>query len=258
MSLKFISSHYFLDIMPWVLGVTISLMVLFIFWKFWRKVSDRKVRRTGQISGMQFQDIDRMKKQGVISEEEYRSIRRAMANREVQGMAERKKLEEEQQILERAEINPDALRQLLTPEQLAQADHPQAAAQPRATHEPARVEPIARTPATSTQLSAAPTRPPGAAPAQPVARQPATPPRPPGTAKPKAQPQPQPSMNMPRVVQARQHPAQAQSQSKAQPKAKSPAQPKAKPKGELELLLEKGAISPEEYKRLKKFFVEEK
>jgi len=228
--MDFLGSYYLIDIMPWALGTTVAFILLLIFWKMWRRIVTNKVRRMGGVSGMQMQDADALKKKGLITPEEHRKIRQSMANREMEHMSAQRRDEHEREILAQAEINPDAVVGLLTPEELREGRARKAAGKSRkglVSPEP----PTAQVPARRLARLETPDR---------------THRPPPATNAP-----PEPAMNMPRVVQSRR---KAVGREQGKPAAPTEGQPPAKSPGELEVLLEKGAISPEEYKRLKEFF----
>lgn len=228
--MDFLGSTYLLDIMPWAIGVTVAFLLLFVFLKMWRRIVTKKVRRMGGVSGMQMQDADALKKKGLITPEEHRKIRQAMANREMERMSAQRRDEHERDILAQAEINPDAVVGLLTPEELQEGRARKAAAKSREVRS-APESPTTQAPARRPARSETPDR------TRPLPQAAKTP--------------PEPAMNMPRVVQSRR---KAVGPEQGKPAAPSEGQPPAKAPGELEVLLEKGAISPEEYQRLKEFF----
>ncbi|OPZ09165.1 MAG: hypothetical protein BWZ08_00640 [candidate division BRC1 bacterium ADurb.BinA292] len=104
---------YIMEMLPWALGVFVALVLLFIFWKIWRAVVSNRVRKIQTAAGMQFSDIDRMRKTGGITEEEYKRIRQAMARQTMQAMEEQRRIEAERSIFERARMNPEAAREFL-------------------------------------------------------------------------------------------------------------------------------------------------
>ena len=98
---------------PYALGVLAALILLLIFWNIWRSVVNRKVRGIGTGAGMRIQDLDGMRKKGMLTEEEFKQVRRAMANRELKSLEERQRVERERAIFQEMEINPEAARKLL-------------------------------------------------------------------------------------------------------------------------------------------------
>lgn len=187
-------------VIPWAVLGTAALIVLLVFWKIWKRMVTKKVQSIGDGSAMSMMDVDRLRKKGLVSEEEHRRIRSALASREVERTRKKQRQEQERMLLSQVEQNPLAAYQLLELDQQAPAPP---AARPR---------PVS------------PSAPPSAE--EGKARQDASP----------------PAMNMPRVVQARNE-------------ALTPQAPgvSSKPR-DIDMLLEKGAITPEEYQRLKKFF----
>jgi uncharacterized membrane protein len=184
--------------LPYVIAALVIFILLVIFLMIYKPFARNKMKHI-RPSGMTMGDIEKMRKEGLVSEEEYRKIRRKMSEREVGEVRAKANTEMQKALLDQAKVDPEAARQLWTPEELAQIEARQAAAgtKPAAPAQSSRERPTLR----------------------PV----------------------EPSMNMPRVAQERRR-AEAPNQ------AGAPSQP-----GELDLLLQKGAISPEEYERLKKF-----
>ncbi len=122
----------YMGMFPWVVGVTALLIVLFIFAKFWKAAVSHKVSNQTFL-GMTVQDIDKMRRDGVISEAEYKTIRHKAAERELESSRHKDEAERERIILAEAEIDPDAARKLLKPEQIRKSSAPApAAAQPPA------------------------------------------------------------------------------------------------------------------------------
>ena len=206
-----IDSYY--RLIPWALLGTSALIALMIFWKIWKRTVSRKVRSIEDGSAMSMMDVDTLRKRGLISEEEYRRIRSTLASREVERTQKRQRQVKEQMLLSQVEKNPLAAYQLLDLDGPAAPEPPAPQSRPAASPNPASAP----------------------SPVEPRPRPAASAP---------------PSMNMPRVVQARNEARRAQAGSTS---PNAPQEASAKPR-DLDLLLEKGAITPEEYQRLKKFF----
>lgn len=224
--------------MRWLPIATIGLVVLIALTMLLKAYFARRVKRQSGVQGMQYQDLDKMTKKGLVSPEEQSRIRQAMARQMTQRERELSEAERDRMILTEVEVNPEAAKKFLSAEQLARARKqtgqdpsfapkppeqpwPPELAEPETP--PARPEP----PPFEEGLSdAMPWEAPATGP-QEKAPPPKKPPKKPG------QPQrPEPSMNMPRVVKARQEGAG---------------------QSDLDKLLAKGAISREEYDRLSKF-----
>jgi uncharacterized membrane protein len=201
-------SQYLVEFMPYIIGSAVLIIAFIVFLNLYKPFARNKIKNI-KTSGMTFMDIEQMRKAGLLSEEEYRNVRRKVGERELADARRKATLEEQAAILERARLDPDAARELLTPAELAIAQARRAAA------EAGEAEP------------AGAARPPKLEPERPVLRP------------------PRPSMKMPRVLEERRL-AQAENQS-------APASGEARKAGELEILLKKGAISREEYDRLKKY-----
>ncbi len=266
-----------------------AMVVLYIFIKF---RASRGPANSGMPigAGLSVPEIERMKREGLINEEEFKRIKAKAAQRALEQSRRQSNPEHDREILAEVAANPDAALKLLTPEQIAEAERRrQAIASGEPVHSAAPVPPPAPPvpPAAATKnhvpeiwgdplaeieaMHPTPAAPPGApsnspgapppavhpatTPAVPPSPQPSRrtvlPPAPADTAPeritrpapgrlrippPRVTPGAPPSMNMPRVVKEREEAAAEQKQ------------------GELELLLEKGAISQEEYNRLKQFF----
>lgn len=196
------------EILIWSLfgaGIIICSIIYFIIW---RRVLPGRNTQQQSVAGMHFTDVERMRKEGLISEEEYRSIKRKVAERTLAQTKAESDVARDRMILEQAAINPDAVRELIDAKKAARKAEQEAAA-PR--QRPAATEATAGDPLAG------------------LSREPAQ-----GTA-------PQPSMNNPRVV--------AEKQRAAADRATG-----GEGNSELDLLFEKGAISREEYERLKSFF----
>jgi hypothetical protein len=185
--------------------------------------------------GMFIGDVDKMLQAGLITQDEYRAIKRKIATKALEQSRRQEASEaKDRAILEMAAADPSMLRQLLPPEALARAGRP--------------VE--------SPTLDAPP------APPDP-AHAPALPPSPPS-------PQLAPSLPSPRVASATARVAQVSPITQASPPAQAaapdvddsmagdplggvapPGPSPAPAKGELDILLEKGAITAEQYRQLK-------
>lgn len=253
------------ELLPFVVGGFVLLILWFISIKFWRAIFGRRVKSVAVEAGIQFGDIEAMRKRGLISDEEYKVIRRTMAERASERMAEEQRQSEERRIFAEAQVDPDAARKLLadapgTPKTppLAQAS-PRAQAPPRVAPTPApppQPQPVqpARPASRFSDLDLAPSAsaqaspPPAPPPAEPewptelgmmtVSGAPAAP-APDSAA-------PTPSMNNPRVVRARNEARAAEAEAQGSEAAQK--------RRDIDVLLDKGAISREEYDRLRKFF----
>lgn len=102
---------------PWVAGASAVFVILFIFAKVWKATVSHKVANQ-TFTGMTVQDIDKMRRDGIISEAEYKTIRHKAAERELESLRHKEEAERERLILSEAAINPDAARKLLKPEQI--------------------------------------------------------------------------------------------------------------------------------------------
>ena len=240
------ASDYILQLVPYIVIATIVCIVVL----FWTIARGKKIKKT-RLGELSMLTVEGMMKKGLLTKEEYERVRKRTAEREL----ERIKASggagasgAELLVMQEALANPEAVTKLLTPEEQAIFEERKRQSQAAAA---ARQGPTASQILTGTPLAsaaAAPTSvPPQAEPqwdqdfiTDPLAMPPVAP-KP--ALKPAPQP-PQPSMNMTNVVRANQEAEQA--------KAQSPAG--AETPGELELLLAKGAISQEEYARLKQFF----
>jgi hypothetical protein len=181
MDFGFAGADKIAQMLPWVFGATGLFILLFISLKVWRALFGKKVKSIGLEAGMKFQDIDTLRTKGLVSDEEYRNIRHALAKREMERTVTDREAELDRQLLQEVAVNPDAARKFL--------------------------------------VSAEATAKPGAP--------------------------PPPAMNNPRVVQAR----KAAQTLSAEGEEKSQSAPR-----DIDVLLAKGAITQEEYARLKKFF----
>jgi hypothetical protein len=104
----------------WI-GATIALFFAIIVTMIVKGYFSRRVRNTTFDSGMSFMSIDAMRKQGLISEEEYKAIRRKVADRALADATPKEQSERERQLLKLAAIDPDAVRELLPEEVRARA-----------------------------------------------------------------------------------------------------------------------------------------
>lgn len=189
-----------LNYLPYGIGLTVALVGLFILRLIFRSIINRRVRAIKDDPAMSMMDIDRMRKRGLVDETEYRAIRRALAESEIDKERRRQQAERDKLILAQVEHDPEAAKLLLSPEYQS----PPAAPPPHPVAAPA-VKGLAPRPALA--ATGAP-RSPRSAP-QPVSAVPA--------------PQAQPSAAPPRRL------------------------------SDLDVLLEKGAITLEEYDRLRAF-----
>jgi uncharacterized membrane protein len=215
------------EIFIWAVGAIFVAILLIIFTFIWRRIVAGRVRSQTTIPGMDFTDVERMRKEGLVNEEEYKTIKRKVAERTLAETRKDRQSAEDEMILRQAAVNPDAVRQFVAPE----TDEGEA--------ETARPAPATRP---------APGR---SAPPRPAQRPPAPTAETPGdplaglTSAGTPQTPPKPSMNMPRAAAEKQR-------SVGPPTPGDPATPGGK--SELDLLFEQGAISREEYERLKGFF----
>ena len=214
-------------ILPYLIAVTavIVLVILILATKGFR-------RKGGRGAELSMLTVDAMKKKGLLTKEEYEQVRKKTAERELErmrgtGAAGTKDLNVMQELV----TDPDAVRKLLTPEELAVFE----ARQRLNKAEAARQGPKASEILMGTPIQPSPVQPTPAQPAPAARREPEF------ITDPLEQRPPQPAMNMTPVVRANQEAAAAE----------AVGEPKL---GELELLLAKGAISQEEYARLKQFF----
>ncbi|MCE5228971.1 hypothetical protein LLG95_05165 [bacterium] len=109
---------YMMRLLPWAMVGTVVGVLLIIVAKIMGKSVERRSREP--FTGMTVQDIDKMRRDGVISEEEYKKIRHKAAERELESMRQQNEAEQDRLILAEVELNPDAARKLLKPEQFAQ------------------------------------------------------------------------------------------------------------------------------------------
>lgn len=203
--------------MPWIIGACVAVLAVALLWG---PIMKRNVQRQ-TFSGMTVQDIEKMRKDGLISEDEYKKIKHKTAERDLDSMRHETDAEREKQILAEAEFNPDAARKLLTPEVLAEAKQRSPIIKPAEPAPAPQPAPIAAKPAAAKPtsdvfnwgdpLSGAGEH-----------------------AQPKETPAPAVGVT---------HPAPG--------KIRIPPPQPAQPIGELEILLQKGAISREDYERLK-------
>lgn len=314
MSDLLISLHVPRDLAPgmvnlfvWALSVTLGLAGLFIV-RLYMRAKLKKEMMAREAMSMSMMDIDTMRKRGLVSEAEYKAIRHALAEREVDKERRRKQAERERAILAQVESDPDAARQLLNtppaeapahkgavangaaagrlgnlefpnqPQPQLQSQRPaapqhqqQPQARPSAKPAPARpaMDDLELEQARIFELSSADMAIPALlqhpASPQPTPQQ-SAPPRPTAQAKPAA-PRPVTQQPVARPAQAptprpaaQQQPVVRPAQTPTQQPAARPTQAAApngaasgKPASDLDVLLQKGAITPEEYQRLKAF-----
>jgi len=210
---------------PYLIAAVVIVITLYIVMYIRRPMVRNKIHNT-QVSGMTIGDIDRMRKEGLLSEEEFRRVRRKMSEREVSSMLNKTKLDAQSMILEAAKTDPSAALQLLTPEERAivEARKKKAAAEAAQGEWPTDAHP--------TQAMGAAARADQEAIRIPIP--------------------PEPAMNMTRVVEERRRAQAAQELAEASNAGQTPSE--GGQAGELDVLLQKGAISQAEYDRLKKFF----
>lgn len=195
--------------------VAIALAALVIVKIGWKGIVTRSVRSQQAQSGMDFGTLDKMKGAGAISDEEAKKIRQAMARQMLQHTEEERRALEERSILAQAAYDPDAARALLPEQYRDKNNTPAPAGDARKKPEPApEPEPEIKLERPS-DLGIF------ATPADDAPR-----PAPSATT---------PLFNKETPETARQKPHQ-----------------KPQPKGELEILLEKGVLTREQYDALKK------
>lgn len=113
----------------WVIGGLVALLLVAILLIIWRKATAGRREQAAADRMLMFTSFERMRDQGLISEEEYRRIKQKAAERELEEMRRAEK-ERDAKILEEAAINPDAVRKLLADREAARATA--ATAAPRA------------------------------------------------------------------------------------------------------------------------------
>ena len=99
-------------------GAVLAILVLL----FLMRLARGKSRHSESLPNlMMFSDIEKMKKEGMISEEEYRRIRGRAAEKELARSKEEDRVEREISQLEKVRLNPDMARDLLSEEDLRRA-----------------------------------------------------------------------------------------------------------------------------------------
>lgn len=207
-----------ISLLTWSLLMTVGIIALFFMRLYLRSSVNKKVRSIKGSPAMSMMDIDQMRKRGLVNDEEFKSIRHALAEREVHTERRRKQTERERAILAEVEHDPDAARKLLAPE--LQTAHRETRVAPAPPPEP-QATPAAQRPG---RLQASPTWP--ATPAGAL------------------------SGNNNAAARV------------ARPASSAAPEPAAAPSnggngdkpGDLDVLLDKGAITLEEYDRLRAFF----
>ncbi|MEN6626430.1 MAG: hypothetical protein ABFD69_09405 [Candidatus Sumerlaeia bacterium] len=212
---------YLTQWIPYVIG---AVVLVIAFTVLWGPIVKRNVRQQ-TFTGITVQDIDKMRREGLISEDEYKLIKHKAAERELDSMRQQTNADRERQILAEAVINPEAARKLLPPDAAPET-------KPRPLQQPA--------------------------------------PAPPAPAAPESAPAPQATSDLfnwgdplagidivkeapapPDGGVTRPHPGKIKV---PPPQGFAPAPqaaPAPEPAGELEILLQKGAITREDYERLK-------
>lgn len=119
-----------LQYVPWLAVPAIALVVLLIVRKMVRRSVNRNVRAQGIMSGMSMMDLDQMRRQGQLSDEEYKRVRQTLARKELERSRQRAQSGDPRDILAQIELNPDSARQFITPEPDPVATKPPAPAPP--------------------------------------------------------------------------------------------------------------------------------
>jgi RNA polymerase sigma factor (sigma-70 family) len=86
------------NLFVWALSVTLGLAGLFIV-RLYMRAKLKKEMMAREAMSMSMMDIDTMRKRGLVSEAEYKAIRHALAEREVEKDRRRKQAERERTIL---------------------------------------------------------------------------------------------------------------------------------------------------------------
>jgi hypothetical protein len=94
--------------------ITAAIVFIFVGRLVLRSMVNKRVHGVSMI-GMTFGDIERMKKEGLISEAEYKEIRHKMAKRELEAQTQEKKKLQAGQILAAIEADPSLATTLLPP-----------------------------------------------------------------------------------------------------------------------------------------------
>src|SRR5262245_33308331 len=108
--------------LPWLIVATLILIFLIILMFLWRAISKNKRRLGGFESAMKFQDLDAMRKKGLLTDEEYKNVRQSLAKRELERGSTEANAERTRKLMMEVAVNPEAARKFLTPEQLAAAE----------------------------------------------------------------------------------------------------------------------------------------
>jgi len=102
------------DILFWAILIP-PMVILLFFGRFaLRALVNKRVKGVG-VPGMSFGGIDQMKKKGMITEEEYKQIRRKLALRELERVQESEAGAEAGQMLRAIEVDPSLAKSLLPP-----------------------------------------------------------------------------------------------------------------------------------------------
>lgn len=99
-------------------GAVLAILALLFLLRLVRGKSRRSESRPNL---MMFSDIEKMKKEGLISDEEYRRIRGRAAEKELARAKEEDRVEREISEIEKVRLNPDLARDLLSEEELRRA-----------------------------------------------------------------------------------------------------------------------------------------
>lgn len=234
------------DVVLWAVLITILMVFIFVGRFALRSMVNKRVRGINEV-GMTFMDIEKMKRTGLISDEELKEVRKRLAQRELaEHTADTKQGLSAAQILATIEADPSTARQLLPPssERARAAVAGLGHAHPEADSElimPRVPEPLSPPPARKSRASAEQPSEPDAEPeynTDPL-YQPAK-----AEAKPELHPQrpaPQPTAKQPL-------------QHAGAPRVPAPAAPPRKASSgkqlDIDTLLSKGLISRDEYDRL--------
>jgi hypothetical protein len=95
--------------------MVVGALVLIIAIRLFSPLIGKKTRQHQLIGGIQFQDVERMHNEGLISEEEYRRLRKSVAYQESDRLKEKDFTKTEKEILARGAIDPKALHELIPP-----------------------------------------------------------------------------------------------------------------------------------------------
>ena len=106
------------EFVPYALGIPVVIVVLIVFkivWKMWVARSIRKQPPTA--SGMILTDLDKLRVEGQIDEAEYKRIRRKMVERELAHTRNETQADFDKRIMTQVAYDPDAARQWIDPSQ---------------------------------------------------------------------------------------------------------------------------------------------